>query len=181
MKRIFFILVVVLIPSVVLADWDGPHRRHSFPTSFPAGHEADGRTLYISQCVHRDQTFSTDLPYYSTSNRGWHIGKAGTHLSKGMTFSWGGSEYDSDHCRRDEHWVYLADDGATYRWVAQSGGAYPTGAVKGYNGSEQHHICRVNFQGGVHPGKLIPSSNACFIGWGGREHGIQNYEVLVKD
>lgn len=180
MQILTIFLMSLFVAGSAQAEWVGPNKKHSFPQSFPAGREADGRPLYISQCVLRETTFGGEL-YYSTKNHGWHIGKAGVHLKDGMTFPYGGKEFDSEHCRHDEHWVFVPDAGVSYSWVPSSGGSFPNGAVKGFNGAEQHRVCRVHFNGGIHPGKLIPSSSACFIGWGGREHGIQNYEVLVRN
>lgn len=72
------------------------------------------------------------------------------------------------------------DPGIDYQWVAGSGGSFHPKAVKGYNGAEAHRVCRASHRGGLHPGKLIPSSGACFIGWGGKEYGHQHYQVLVR-
>lgn len=174
---------VALQPLKAAEDgWDGPHKKHSFPQVFPAGVEKDGTPLYIAQCVHRDTTVTTFMPFYSTKNKGWHIGKAAPHLKDGMSFSWGGKEYDSGHCRHDEFWVFIGVPGKTYSWVGTEGGNYPPNAVGGFNGEEGQIICRgaqEDGREGVHPGKLIPKSKACFIGWGGKEHGHSRYDVLV--
>ena len=65
---------------------------------------------------------------------------------------------------------------------------FPQGAV--YSGTERNNInegvklyvCRVAFQGGVHPGKLIDSSRRrCNFGWGGDEWYSLTYEVLIEN
>jgi len=39
-------------------------------------------------------------------------------------------------------------------------------------------VCRANYRGGVHPGKLF--NGRCNIGWGGNEISLSQYEVLVS-
>lgn len=39
-------------------------------------------------------------------------------------------------------------------------------------------VCRANYRGGVHPGKLF--QGRCNIGWGGSEVTLSQYEVLVS-
>ncbi len=182
MKLIMLVGVSLLILSTVThAEWTGPHKKHHFPQIFPTGWEADGRKLYSSQCVKSDVTVQTFVPVFHRKNYGWYIGKAGTHLPNGMMFSWRGKEYDSSHCRHNEHFVFVPDAGVNYKWVSASNGAVPGGSVKGANGAEDHSICRVNWAGGKHPGKLIPGAGACFFGYGGEETAVRSYEVLVKD
>jgi len=63
-------------------------------------------------------------------------------------------------------------------WVAVSNGALPAGAfVGGAVGDQAFHLCRTPYQGGLHPGKLY--KDVCFVGWGGREIGFRQYEVMV--
>jgi hypothetical protein len=179
--------------------------KHSFNESFPAGREADGRRLFVTQTVHGLGNViggGTDLrrlfdlvdgaavgvtiddggnasPYGSPPPRLdddslWHIGKAGTHLARGVTYSYGGKEYDST-----QHFVFAPPDPQKYSWVAASNGHVPPQAVAGWNRRERQLVARAAWEGGVHPGKLIPGSRACFIGYGGGEKGISSYEVLV--
>ncbi len=66
-----------------------------------------------------------------------------------------------------------------WTWVPAEGGAIPQGAVLG--GSENGQplfICRAQYNGGVHPGKVVGQN--CNIGWGGREILNPTYEVLVR-
>lgn len=69
------------------------------------------------------------------------------------------------------------------RWVAASGGTVPPGAVRGGTehppGMQALYVCRANFNNGTHPGKIRPGFGGCNIGWGGTEHAVANYEVLV--
>lgn len=68
-------------------------------------------------------------------------------------------------------------------WKAASGGNVPVGAVTA--GHEQNgdplFVCRANYKGGVHPGKVRQAFGACNIGWGGGEHKVSNYEVLTSE
>jgi|RhiMetdeSRZDD1v2_1073273.scaffolds.fasta_scaffold156238_4 hypothetical protein len=85
--------------------------------------------------------------------------------------------------------IFLGSSAAHARWVSSdSSKPVPQGAVK--SGTEQNNInagvnlyvCRVAFQGGVHPGKLIDSSwRRCNFGWGGDEWYSLSYEVLIDN
>jgi hypothetical protein len=61
------------------------------------------------------------------------------------------------------------------------GQALPAYTVIG--GSQPHpaatlFVCRVNYNGGIHPGKLYQGH--CNIGWGGKEISLDHYQVLVS-
>src|SRR6185503_10340172 len=61
-------------------------------------------------------------------------------------------------------------------WVSK--GTIPANAVVG--GGENGYplyVCRANYMGGVHPGKLLAGN--CNIGYGGKEIVLNNYEILV--
>jgi hypothetical protein len=65
-------------------------------------------------------------------------------------------------------------------WVASQGGAVPAGArPSGYESAGYLYICRANADGGVHPGKVRPGLDGCFVPLNGREVSIRQYEVLV--
>ena len=62
-------------------------------------------------------------------------------------------------------------------WVTYTG-SLPENTV--YGGSEngrQLAICRCNYNGAMHPGKVVNGN--CNIGWGGREIVSRNFEVLT--
>jgi hypothetical protein len=40
-------------------------------------------------------------------------------------------------------------------------------------------VCRISYNGGVHPGKTVGAG--CNIGWGGNEISRTTYDVLVGD
>ena len=42
------------------------------------------------------------------------------------------------------------------------------------------YLCRAEFNGGVHPGKIQPEFRGCNIPYGGKEHTVFEYDVLIK-
>lgn len=70
--------------------------------------------------------------------------------------------------------------GGGLNWVpSQKGSPLPRGAVYGGDNGDgtSLYVCRANYNGGTHPGKLYAGN--CNIGWGGKEIVIGRYEVLV--
>lgn len=66
-------------------------------------------------------------------------------------------------------------------WIKAGAGQTPPNAVvagKNRNG-EAFYICRVQHEGGVHPGTLPSASQDCRISYQGREYSFSSYEVLV--
>ena len=84
--------------------------------------------------------------------------------------------------------AFLGTSAAHAGWVSSDASkSVPPGAVLA--GTEQNnvnagvklYVCRVAFQGGVHPGKLIDSSwRRCNFGWGGGEWTSSSYDVLIE-
>lgn len=178
-------LIILFAPFAFADGWQGMNNKHSFPENFPAGKESDGRSLYITQCDRTDRTvfvgvnidFDGNLgpAFEAAQSSSWHIGKAGTHLKDGATYSFGGREYD---CKR--HIVFAPENPDDFKWVSGANGWIPLrGAIRGFNLDEGQVVCRAPFDGGIHPGKLIPQSGACYFGFGGAERASQTYEVLV--
>jgi len=67
-------------------------------------------------------------------------------------------------------------------WIAGSNGQIPDGAVvcgREANG-EPLFVARASLNGGVHPGKIRFAFGAAFIGFGGKEVPVANYEVLTS-
>jgi hypothetical protein len=62
-------------------------------------------------------------------------------------------------------------------WVAFPGGALPRDTVHVDAAATSAAVCRANYQGGQHPGRV--SGSNCNIGYGGREWGIGGGEALV--
>ncbi|MBD1881581.1 MULTISPECIES: DUF3421 domain-containing protein [unclassified Coleofasciculus] len=75
----------------------------------------------------------------------------------------------------------LAQNNSGYEalnWVGASNGDIPPNAVIGGSESGRRlYICRAEYNGGVHPGKVV--GNNCNFGWGGEEILAPFYEVLT--
>lgn len=70
-----------------------------------------------------------------------------------------------------------------YKWVSANAGIIPAGALEAGREAapgEVLYVCRADYRGGIHPGKVRPQLGGCNISWGGREIKIKSYDVLVK-
>lgn len=94
---------------------------------------------------------------------------------------WGGKEV-----LLNEYEVLVTEPGnMTLSWLPSgTGEPKPENLVYGgYNDDSEGYggypldLCRVAYNGGVHPGKLW--KDMCHIGWGGKERYFDNYEVLT--
>lgn len=67
-------------------------------------------------------------------------------------------------------------------WLTGGMGSIPTNAIIGGNeASGQYlYICRANYGGGIHPGKIRREFSACNIPWGGKEISAPIYQVAAK-
>jgi len=76
---------------------------------------------------------------------------------------------------------YEALSGHGFSWVASGHGHVPPGAVAtgNTNQGEPLYIGRAHFQGSLTPGKVHRSHACLYIPYGGDEHAIKSYEVLV--
>jgi hypothetical protein len=62
-------------------------------------------------------------------------------------------------------------------WSAAIAGAVPpVGIAGGQENGKPLVVCRANYGGGVHPGKVI--GNTCNIGWGVKEVALPSFDVL---
>lgn len=68
-----------------------------------------------------------------------------------------------------------------YRWSSFRDGAVPEGvAPHGWDGNGGPvWVCRARFSGGVHPGMIRPAAGGALVAWGGSEHLVTEYEVLL--
>lgn len=55
----------------------------------------------------------------------------------------------------------------------------PDAVIGGGEGGSILYICRGDFRGGIHPGKLTPIGT-CIISWGGNEVVLTRYQILVS-
>lgn len=121
------------------------------------GHEASGETLYICRAI-----FDNFM----------NSGKVRTGF-QGCNIGYGGKEEVVP--------AYEVLVERSPRWVAAQDGNIPADAVAvGQAGGKEIFVCRGRFQGGIHVGKIVPPSRACFISYGGRQDSINPYEVLVS-
>lgn len=103
------------------------------------------------------------------------------NICKGQNGQWSGHWWTTVQGQMS---VCQCEKSVTVQWVKASGGFVPSNAFKGGMehppGKQILYICRAPFNGGTHPGKIRAGFGGCNIGWGGREHVVNNYEVLVK-
>lgn len=65
-------------------------------------------------------------------------------------------------------------------WISASGGEVPEGAFQGgVDNGEPLFVARGHHGGALLPGKLCRSHGVCYVPWGGAEHPVESYEVLV--
>nr|CRH04936.1 conserved protein of unknown function [include at least 3 DUF3421 domain] [Candidatus Magnetococcus massalia] len=139
------------------AGWSQADRGRVPNNATVAGHEANkAQKLYVCRVSFRG---------------GVHIGKVAPHL-RACNIGYGGREI------RVGRYEVLTKTG---KWVPSAGGKVVPSALKA--GKESNgtplFICRANFKGGLHVGKVAPHLRACNIGWGGKENGVPKYEVFV--
>ena len=66
-------------------------------------------------------------------------------------------------------------------WVQSSGGEKVIGAVEGGSEPGGMYVGRALHQNDLVPGKVHSSHRVLYLPWGHREHGKQQYEVLIAD
>lgn len=68
--------------------------------------------------------------------------------------------------------------GSTGIWRESVAGMVPSDAVEGGRDIDGPlYVGRAHHEGALIPGKVNPQHSACYIAWGGVEHGKQQYEV----
>lgn len=94
---------------------------------------------------------------------------------------WGGMFFPlgNEH-KADSFEVLVADDLKLLKWIPARGSRVPKGAIQGgFQGDDPLFIARgKNPAGEPTPGKLHPP-HGFFLSWGGGEHQLNDYEVLV--
>ena len=66
----------------------------------------------------------------------------------------------------------------TFDWKPYYGRIPFTAVEGGFEQNRNLYICRAEFHGGLHPGKVV--NGKCNIGWGGKEVTLDSFDVLVK-
>ncbi len=116
--------------------------------------------------------FAYSYPADDNQEINWRIGKD-VSVSVNIPGANGTRHHDS-HPRRPRPRLPLS-------WIdIYPGQPIPGNAVIG--GSEPSNpnlfVCRANYNGGVHPGKMV--GDRCNISWGGREIVMDRYQVMVS-
>ncbi|MBL7994949.1 DUF3421 domain-containing protein [bacterium] len=67
------------------------------------------------------------------------------------------------------------------QWIPYAGSIPANAVVGGSENGQPMYVGRVLFQGGMHPGKVLPGGGGlCNIGWGGKEYSFnQGFEILT--
>jgi len=127
------------------------------PNAVYAGNDADGSPIYVGRAYHEgDQLPAKVIP------------------SKQVAYiSFNGQEIPKHQ--------YEVLSGSGFTWVQSASGHVPTGAVSAGNQSngEPLYVGRAHFQGSLTPGKVHRSHGCLYIPFGGAEHSVQQYEVLI--
>lgn len=142
------------LTSVANAGWVSANNGSIPSGSMVSGHEANGEKLYVCRANYEG---------------GVHPGKVRSAFGA-CNIGWGGKEVPVK-----EYETYVV-------WQKAEGGKVPSSAIvagKESNG-EKLYICRGNYKGGVHSGKVRSAFKACNLSWGGQEVKVNSYEVLVQ-
>ncbi|MFK8009392.1 MAG: DM9 repeat-containing protein [Saprospiraceae bacterium] len=67
---------------------------------------------------------------------------------------------------------------AQLKWVEFSEELPPYSVIGGVESNRSLPVCRCNYNGAMHPGKVV--ENKCNIGYGGMEKTVSNFEVLTN-
>lgn len=127
------------------------------PSAVNAGNDSDGSPIYVGRAYHEgDMTPVKVLP-----------SKQAAYLS-----------YNGQEILVSNYEVLT---GHGFTWVGSGNGHVPEGAVVAGNQSsgEPLYVGRAHHQGSLTPGKVHRSHGCLYIPFGGQEHSILQYEVLV--
>lgn len=135
------------------ARWEG-HSFGGLPTwASSAGWEANGDPLYICRAQY---------------SGGLHIGKI-RHGFGGCNIGYGGQEITVSFY---EVWT------DNLNWIGGQGDQFSNAYDAGYEADGRAlYICRADYAGGVHIGKIRPGFGGCNIGYGGQEVTVWHYET----
>lgn len=125
-----------------------------------AGYEADGAKLYIGR---------------GNLQGGTHVGKI--HQAQNSCYI---PLFGNEH-KLDNFEVLSVPPGVNVQWVAGSNGQVPPNAVEGGRNDDgsKTYIGRMQFNGTVTPGEIVPKEEVCYISFMGKEEESRSYEVLV--
>ncbi|XP_055921309.1 uncharacterized protein LOC129952619 [Eupeodes corollae] len=128
------------------------------PMAVQAGHDSDGDAIFVGRAYHNGDL----LPAKFVPN------KTQAYVA------WGGEEIN-------KHDIEVLT-GTHYVWLPSSSGSVPPHSVTvgPTTDGEPLYIGRGHWEGSLTPGKVHPSHGCLYIPYGGREHRLDCYEVLVQ-
>ncbi len=158
LNRFLLPAVLLLASSVAHAQLEWATFSGQLPDNAVVGGSENGTNLVICRCAF---------------NNGVHPGKV---VGDKCNIGWGSDEQSIGAFE-----VLVNKGGVALNWVKYNGSNWPAGAVEGGGEYGQPlYVGRMDYQGGTHPGKIVPGSKTCYIGYGGKAIGLNsNYEVLV--
>jgi hypothetical protein len=109
----------------------------------------------------------------TTSTSYWQLGKIRPEFGACL-IPYGGKEVPATDYN-------VLVQGIPYASVTASNGVVPPDAIRGGRDDDgtDLYICNAFFMGGQHPGKLRSDFGGCDVSWGGTEHVVTTYQVLV--
>ncbi|MFK7906807.1 MAG: DUF3421 domain-containing protein, partial [Chitinophagales bacterium] len=75
--------------------------------------------------------------------------------------------------------IFSSEVFAQLSWTSFQGRIPQNAVIGGSENGKSLAVCRCNYQGGTHPGKVV--SNMCHIGWGGKEIFLKQFDVLTHN
>jgi len=120
-----------------------------------------GNPLYVARALHEGSLVPGK----------YHAGYKTAYVS------WGGKELE-----KKENFEILLMAGSTLEWKSAEGGTVPDGAVEGGHRPDKGalYIARGKVDGVESIGKLNPQHKFCHLPYGGKEHLVTQYQVLVN-
>lgn len=123
-----------------------------------AGHDADGSPIYVGRAFYEGDNIPVKI----------------CPAHQAAYLAYGGREVPVTN--------YEVLIGLGFTWVSSGGGQVPGSAVATGTQSdgEPLYVGRAHFQGSLTPGKVQASHSCLYLPFGGVEHSVADYEVLVQ-
>ncbi len=137
-----------------------PTTGNAIPDKGIVGGEEPGRQLYLCRAKYMGEMAS---------------GKAANDFN-GCYIGWRGGEYIL------QNYDVLSGDADLLKWVPSNIGNFMQAPDPFFAGTQRGlnvYICRMQYNGGWHPGHVIQGGKGCIIGYGGGEASSPNFDVLT--
>ena len=153
LKSILACVIATGLSSTANAGWIFASHGDVPSGSLVSGQEANGEKLYACRANY---------------NGGVHPGKVRSAFGA-CNIGLGGKEISIT-----QYETYVI-------WQKASDGEVPSSAivVGSESNGEKLYLCRGDYDGGVHSGKIRSAFGACNLSWGGKEVKVNPYEVLI--